>query len=57
MELFEQKKFELDAYPHACKRLGLAEICKRLAVRVRADMKAALLEKLVMDIMYSQNVL
>ena len=57
MELFEQEKFELDAHPHACKRLGLAEISKRLAVRVRADMKAALLEKLVMDIMYSQNVL
>ena len=57
MELLEQEKFELDVQPHACKRLGLAEISKRLAVRVRADMKAALLEKLVMDIMYSQNVL
>ena len=52
MEFLEQEKCELDA-----NRLGLAEISKRLAVRVRADMKAALLEKLVMDIMYSQNVL
>ena len=57
MELLEQENGELDAQPHACKRLGLAEISKRLAVRGRADMKAALLEKLVMDIMYSQHVL
>ena len=57
MEMLEQEKCDLDAQPHACKRLGLAEISKRLAARSRADMKAALLEKLVMDIMYSQNVL
>ena len=53
MELLEQENGELDAQPHACKRLGLAEIAKRVAVRVRADMKAALIERLV----YSQTVL
>ena len=57
MESFEQENCELDAQPHACKRLGLAEISKRVAVRVavrvRADMKAALIERLV----YSQTVL
>ena len=57
MELFEQEKFELDAYPHACKRLGLAELSKRMASRVRAPMKAALMEQLVEDITYSQTVL
>ena len=57
MELLEEENGELDAQPHACKRLGLAEIAKRVAVRVavrvRADMKAALIDRLV----YSQTVL
>ena len=57
MELLEQEKCELDAQLHACKRLGLAELSKRMASRVRAQMKAALMEQLVEDIMYSQTVL
>ena len=57
MELLEQEKFELDAQPHACKRLGLAEISKRVVVRARAVMKHALIEQLVEDTMYSKTIL
>ena len=53
VEMLEQEKDELDAQLHACKRQRLNELSKRVAVRVKEEMRVAVMERLVEDAMHS----
>ena len=53
VEMLEQEKEELDAQLHACKRRRLNELSKRVAVRVKEEMRVAVMERLVEDAMHS----